>query len=419
MTAKSTITCAICKAEVHSIELHLTKVGHPMTLAEYQTTYPGQPVLSAVAQQRVDAALAEQAKTVVAPAAAPAAPVLVPTHEPAPVLTMHHAALKQVPAKQGSAKFSKVFGIPFEPGMNTGRGTEMEFTVSAPGGEFTDMVPKRRETHVWNIEDVKNMMMAIELNYPLYVHGHKGTGKTQDIMQICAATGRSMIRVQHTINTEESHILGQHLLINGQTQFELGPLPLAMKYGHVYLADEYDFALASTLSVYQPVLEGEPLYIKEADMANRVIVPHPNFRFVATGNTNGTGDDTGLYQGTSVQNSANYDRFAIVIEKDYMPPEKEQSIIEKTTGLGPKEAKKIIEFATEIRKAFGASKLSDTISTRALLAIASVGVRRGSYQLGVKLCFSNKQNRVDRVVVDGVAQRMWGSGAAAPKAAGK
>lgn len=49
-----------------------------------------------------------------------------------------------------------------------------------------------------------------------------------------------------------------------------------MKHGWMYLADEYDFAQPNVLSVYQAVLEGKPLYIKEADAANRVIKPHPN-----------------------------------------------------------------------------------------------------------------------------------------------
>lgn len=69
-----------------------------------------------------------------------------------------------------------------------------------------------------------------------------------------------------------------------------------MKHGWVYLADEYDFAFPQILGVYQPVLEGEALVIKEATPEWRRITPHERFAFIGTGNTNGSGDETGLYQ---------------------------------------------------------------------------------------------------------------------------
>ena len=110
---------------------------------------------------------------------------------------------------------------------------------------------------------------------------------------MCDATSNEIV-----INNYNCRLLG--VVKNGETVFELGPLPYAMKHGMVYCADEYDFAEPAVLSIYQSVLEGKPLIIKEADLENRVIKPHPNFRFCATGNTNGAGDSFGLYQGTRI-----------------------------------------------------------------------------------------------------------------------
>lgn len=168
---------------------------------------------------------------------------------------------------------------------------------------------------------------------------------------------RPLLRVQHTLNTEESHIVGQWTAKGGETKFELGPLALAMKHGWVYLADEYDFALPSVLSVYQPVLEGKSLVVKEADAENRIIRPHENFRFVATGNTNGSGDETGLYQGTSIQNAANYDRFEVVLQARYMAHELEARILTNQAKIPESDAKRIVEFASRVREGFeGADK---------------------------------------------------------------
>src|SRR5690606_3664152 len=119
---------------------------------------------------------------------------------------------------------------------------------------------------------------------------------------------------------------------------------------------------------YQPVLEGKALVIKEADAANRIIKPHPNFRFVATGNTNGSGDETGLYQGTNIQNAANYDRFNMVLEIKYMSPEKEVQIIMKQSGIAKGDAEKMVDFASRIREQYSSAKLSAPISPRTLIA---------------------------------------------------
>jgi cobaltochelatase CobS len=226
--------------------------------------------------------------------------------------------------------------------------------------------------------------------------------------QIAARTGRPYMRVQHTVNTEESHIVGQWTVRDGQTVFELGPLPLAMINGWMYCADEYDFSLPSVLSVYQAVLEGKSLVIKEADAANRIIKPSPNFRFCGTGNTNGSGDETGLYQGTSIQNAANFDRFGVVIHKQYMKKAAESQILVNRVGLVKEDADKMVDFAGLVREAYDGAKISDVISPRTLIFAAKIGVKRGSFRQGIVLSFINKLSKVDREIVDGLAQRVFG-----------
>ena len=248
------------------------------------------------------------------------------------------------------------------------------------------------------------------MSMPVYVWGHKGAGKTELIEQICARTRRPLIRVQHTVNTEESQIVGQWTVRNGQTEFEYGALPLAMINGWTYLADEYDFAMPNVLATYQAVLEGKPLMIKEAPADKRVVKPHPNFRFVATGNTNGTGDETGLYQGTTVQNSANYDRFGVVVKKAYLDSDSEIKILTNNTQLSKEDAKLFVGFAKQVREAFDAGKISDTISPRTLLFAVKLGIVHASFRDGLRLAFMNKLSSADYEVCDSFAQRIFGEG---------
>lgn len=374
------IGCAICNARVHSIKIHL-RDDHPgMTVEQYQADYPGEPLLSPAAEQKLREAAGKQKGTSSAMA-----------------------------AMSGTEKraFHEVYGLGNVKAALNPKGQPIPITVLT-GCEHPELVPEIDPNYVYELDGLKNLMLALELNLPIYVWGHAGTGKTTLLEQIAARTRRPALRIQHTLNTEESHIVGQWTAKGGETKFELGPLALAMKYGWMYVADEYDFALPSVLAVYQPVLEGKSLVIKEADAENRVIKPHPNFRFCATGNTNGSGDETGLYQGTNIQNAANYDRFGTVIQANYMKPDLEERILVNQAGIAETDAKRMIDFANRVRQSYDGSKISSTISPRALINAAKLGLRRGSYRAGIGLAFTNKLSKVDREVVDGIAQRIFG-----------
>ena len=289
------------------------------------------------------------------------------------------------------------------------RGNPIPITVL--DSDYPDMVPAINENYIFDARELKHVMSGVEINVPIYIWGHKGVGKTELVEQICARTRRPLVRVQHSLNTEEAHIVGQWLIKNGETVFEFCPLPLAMMNGWTYLADEYDFALPNVLAIYQAVLEGKPLFIKEADQSHRVIKPHPNFRFFATGNTNGVGDETGLYQGTSLQNAANYDRFAVVVNKSYLPETDEAKLLCEATHVQAKDANQLVNFANRVRASFENKKMSDTISPRTLIVATRLGMMHGSFVTGLTLAFINKLNVIDRQVCSELAQRFFGQSA--------
>lgn len=383
------VECAICGARVHAIQLHLRDHHPELSLDDYKAKFPGAPVLSRIAQEKI---AAHQATT---------------RKKEEPVVSAH---AQVVPLHKATRKpFHEIFGINSAiPGALNGKGEPIPITVLDESAADGDMIPTVDKNHVWDPEFAKDICMAFELNIPLYIWGHAGTGKTTDYEQVCAVTRRPMIRVQHTINTEEAHIIGQWVAVKGETRFQPGPLPMAMRYGWAYLADEYDFALPSVLAVYQPVLEGKSLVIKDADPEWRIVKPHKTFRFGATGNTNGSGDDTGLYQGTTIQNAANYDRFGMTLHKLYMKPEMEAEVVAKQANINIKDAKKLVELATMIRENFDGGKMSSTISPRALINSARIGLMKASWRAGLARAYTNKLNRVDREVVEQTMQRVFG-----------
>jgi len=379
------IVCEECGAKIHAVHLHL-KSDHPnMTLDEYKEKYPGKPLLSATAIAAVKKREAEKA-------AQAAAGVSVSENTPL-------VAKKVV--------FHDLFGLGKNPATLSASGKDIMVTQCAPLPEHQSMVPEIDPNYVFNLDVLKTLMMGLEMRIPTYLWGHAGTGKTTIYEQIAAYTRRPLFRVQHTANMEEEHIVGGWRLRDGKTHFELGPLAMAMKYGWLYMADEYDFGRPEVTSVYQAVLEGKPLVIKEADPENRVIKPHPDFRIVATGNTNGQGDETGLYTGTNLQNSANYERFGVVQKMDYMAKELEERLVSQQGKIPMADAKKLVDFAKRIREEFDGGRLGNPISPRSLIYAAKIGVGKRDFKAGLALAFINRLSSTDREAAQQVAQRVF------------
>lgn len=388
------ITCQICGAETHSIQLHLRDAHPTHTLEQYTNNWPDAPLLSLAAQKKLDAAKAMKE------ASAETVSVEMKTAS---------AVVESLDAHRGFAKrpLNEVFGFGEAVAAKNSRGEPIMINIVTDNDKFPEFVPAVDENYVFDINHVKTVVMGLEMNCPIYLWGHSGVGKTTLAEQVAARTNRATLRIQHTLNTEETQLLGQWTSRGGETIFEPGPLAVAMRHGLTYIADEYDAAMPAVLLVYQPVLEGKPLIIKEADAANRVIRPHPNFRFIATGNTNGVGDETGLYQGTMIQNAANFERFGIVEEIKYMPASQEVPVVVGQAKVAKKDAERLVKFANDVRDAYGSNKISLPISPRAVINAARLGMMKNDFKAGILLAYANRLTRVDREVVMGLAQRIF------------
>jgi cobaltochelatase CobS len=399
--ANDKIQCALCGQDVHHIGKHLTQ-AHPGTSVEnYQAQFPASPLTSPAYDAAVAQKLAEktqEAKTVqgmmgkILPFVPPGSMVKKPMHE--------------------------VFELPLDDNMRSApkkgqsQGDPIMIDVmesSSLSPDCLEAVPEINEGYVFRIDELKDVVMGIVLNIPTLVWGMHGTGKSTIVEQICARMGRPLLRVQHTDTTEEAHIVGQMVVRNGATEFDYGPLAEAMNKGWVYMADEYDFAHPAVIAVYQAVLEGKPLYIKEAPPAQRLVKPHPNFRFIATGNTNGSGDDTGLYSGTKIGNAAAYSRFGITVQINYPDPSVEERILKGNVPVTQDVCKKMVDFAGRIRAMYANGEISLPISPRELIRATMIGViKGGQFRRGIELAYSNRLDSTQGEAVKQTAQRIFG-----------
>jgi MoxR-like ATPase len=224
--------------------------------------------------------------------------------------------------------------------------------------------------------------------YPVFITGHSGNGKTMSVEQACAKLGRKFVLVSMTPETDESDLLGNFVLINGQMEWRDGPVTVAARQGAVLCIDEIDYG-AQNLSCLQRVLEGKPFLLKKK---NESVVPAEGFTVIATANTKGKGSDDGRYMFTNVLNEAFLERFLNTYEQDWPPVAIERKIVKKElTAHGKSDdefAEKLVTWADVIRKTFVEGGVDEIISTRRLVHIAKTYGVFGSRIKAIELCLN-------------------------------
>lgn len=253
------------------------------------------------------------------------------------------------------------------------------------------------------------ILSAWEQNEKSMIYGLPGTGKSSLIRHLCALVNRPFIRVNFAEDIESSALLGGMVVESGSTVYKLGALAEAVIYGAVFLADEWDTASPGVVMSMQWCLEdGGKLFLRDMPGTNedRTKTPHDNFRFVATGNTMGQGDDTGQFGGTTPQNSATLDRFTTSFRMDYLPAPQEARMIADRTGVSKDVAEKMVKAAALVRSAVAKGQLGITMSPRTLISWGQKWSRLG--EKAIEVAFINKLRDTEAKIVRDFVNKVFG-----------
>ena len=216
--------------------------------------------------------------------------------------------------------------------------------------------------------------------YPVFVTGLSGNGKTLMIEQVCAELNRECIRVNISIETDESDLLGGPTLVNGNVVNRDGPVITAMKRGAVLLIDEVDRG-SNKLMCLQGILEGKPYYNKKS---GEMVYPAKGFNVVATANTKGRGSDEGKYL-SQILDDAFLERFPITVEQEYPDAKTEKKIL--TPLINDKEfVDKLCQWADVVRQTYDQGGTDEIVSTRRLVHIAKAFKIFGDRMKAIELC---------------------------------
>jgi cobaltochelatase CobS subunit len=379
------VKCLECEKFFHRLDVHLPS-RHKITVAEYKSKHGADaPTISEHAAKR--AAEGQKKKQ---------------TDEPAP----------------SSAKKTKVSEVIAEYDKTVMRFGYAQLKIRDDLDEKSDLpfvpehdngwLPGKREKEQWDL-----LSLGVSQNENVLLVGPTGCGKSEGVMELAAVLNQPVRRVNLHGDVRASDFVGEKLVDvdpeSGQAVVKWvdGILPQAMRRGHWLLADEMDAAPPQILFVLQAVLERKRTLVLTANNGE-VVKAHPNFRVIATANTLGRGDETGLYSGTNVLNEAFLDRFGIVIESDYPDSETETKILVKRTGIDEKFAKSMVQCAMKVREAQKNEQCYTTFSTRRLIAWAGKAVSMKDPLKSAKVAVLSRLGNDDRAFVAGVIQRYFG-----------
>ena len=212
-------------------------------------------------------------------------------------------------------------------------------------------------------KDMKNIISS-KAFYPVFVTGLSGNGKTLMVEQVCAELNRECIRVNISVETDESDLLGGPTLVNGNVVNRDGPVLIAMKRGAVLLIDEVDRG-SNKLMCLQGIMEGKPHYNKKS---GEMVYPKDGFTIIATANTKGRGSDEGKYL-SQILDDAFLERFPITVEQEYPDAKTEKKILSPL--LDDKDfVENLCQWADVVRKSYQEGATDEIISTRRLVHIA-------------------------------------------------
>ena len=236
------------------------------------------------------------------------------------------------------------------------------------------MVPVQVDHYQFRATHLIKFLTGFIMGKNIWCHGHTGTGKTTLPEQVAAVIGFPVFPINLDGNIERADLVGQMDIVNDGgtsiTQFKEGILPRAMTQPCILVLDEIDAGKPDVMFVIQRATEGKGLLLTED--GGRLVKPHPLFRFVATANSRGQGDEYGVYAGVRPMNGALLNRFPIFIEVDYMTKEEESVFLKKTYGLADEIIGNITTFAGMCRKAFAEGETTVPVSPRDTMAMCEM-----------------------------------------------
>jgi len=242
--------------------------------------------------------------------------------------------------------------------------------------------------------------------------GPAGAGKSEAVKHVFQERKQKLLVVPCNPRLNANDLEGvTDLVVDGEhqvTRFTPAAPAIASEHGYGLLLDEADaLAPAAAFSLYR-LMDREPMHITRR--GHDALVPlHDDFALVGTQNTEGRGDDKGLYHARAYQDEAFLDRWDAVIRADYPTKDQEVLILRKRTGISGSKAQKVVDAAGALRNMLAQDEIVFTMSIRRSVKVALNLARGRTPEQAWSLAVLNRATSEDRGnIVETVMSRIYG-----------
>jgi cobaltochelatase CobS len=230
-------------------------------------------------------------------------------------------------------------------------------------------------------------------------------GKTSTLRELFGRANIPAVFIQCDPDMEVSDLLCSWVLTEKGMVKAYEALVLAMKNGWAAVLEERDSLKPGCNQALHGLMDSGQVLLRQ--FGGEIVKGHPDFAMFATANTNGNGDEQGIYPAALVQAASSNMRW-LNVSVDYMAADKEEAMLlrrflpmfkdakekKATTAL----VKGLVTFANETRKAVKGGRMLVPCSTGTLVQTLDVWTTFGDVRTAIEMAYLNGIGSADRAV---------------------
>ena len=236
--------------------------------------------------------------------------------------------MTKVPEVTNTVSYLQLFGETLPDGTNP------LYPAPPEKWDHPEDIPEADPNWVLDHKTLPLTAAAVLYGHNALMIGPPGTGKTKDVREVCARAKIPYYRFSGMEGLEPADLVGQTLLLGGETKHVDGAIMKAVRHGGVWAYDEPFKTPPGTNMAVQWLAEPSKgdravmLYGHENKDEIKVVA-HPEFRMFLCDNARGTGDNMDIYAATNVQDASFINRMQYKVRKGYMDYDVEVEAIQK------------------------------------------------------------------------------------------